>query len=99
MQTVIQAFCWEGDSLREKIVKDKKLEDYSLTVSKQKTTGRNPGWAKLYSTENDRPGVVNIAWHGAAMMLIARVVAKGGNKPDKLVGDFITYLLARHRDE
>jgi hypothetical protein len=30
-------------------------------------------------------------------MLVCRVVTKGASKPDELIGDFISYLFARHR--
>lgn len=97
MQTVIQVVCSSGNSLRESIVKDKRLEKFNLSVSSQKTVGRSPGWAKLYSSDYTVPGAMNITWHPASQMLTARVITKGGNKPDKLIGDFITYLLARHQ--
>ena len=96
MQTVIQVICSPGVSLRDKIVKDKKLEDYNLIVSKQKTAGRNPGWAKLYSSDNAIPGVINLVWHRASLILVGRIVTRGSNTPDKLLGDFVTYLMAQH---
>jgi len=75
-------------------VNDKKLKDYSLQVSRHKMVGRNPGWAKLYS--KDTAGVINLVWHGASMILVGRVITKGTNKPDELMGQFVTYLLGRH---
>jgi hypothetical protein len=97
LQTVIQVICSQGESLRESIVKDRKLEDYSLVVSKQRSVGRNPGWAKVYSNEYGVPGALNLVWHKESMMLIGRVVTRGSSKPDDLIGYFVTYLLARHR--
>ena len=97
MQTVIQVVCSPGESLRERIVKDGKLEDYYLIVSKQRSVGRNPGWAKIYSSDYNTPGALNLVWHKESMMLVGRVITRGASKPDALVGDFITYLMARHR--
>jgi hypothetical protein len=97
LQTVIQVICSEGESLRERIVKDKKLRDYSLVVFKQRSVGRNPGWAKIYSNLYGVPGALNLVWHKESMMLIARIVTRGSSKPDQLIGYFVTYLLARHQ--
>jgi hypothetical protein len=97
LQTVIQVICSDSASLRERIAKDKRLKDYSLVVPKQRIVGRNPGWAKLYSLDEDTPGVINLVWYQASSILIGRAITKGSNKPDKLIGDFITYLLARHQ--
>ena len=96
MQTVIQVICSQGESLRERIVKDRKLEHYSMVVSKQRSVGRNPGWAKIYSSEYGVAGALNLVWHKESMMLIGRVVTRGSSKPDELIGYFVTYLLARH---
>ena len=97
MQTVIQVVCSTGESLREKIVKDAKLEDYYLRVLKQKSVGRSPGWAKISSNETGVAGVLNLEWHKESMLLIGRVITKAGNKPDELIGCFVEYLLSRHR--
>ena len=83
--------------MREKIAQDGKLVDYSLVVPRQKIAGRNPGWAKLYSTDPDTPGVVNLVWYKDSLMLVGRVVTRGGSRPDELIGAFVTYLMARHR--
>ncbi len=96
LQTIIQVICSQGGSVRESIVSDRKLADYSLVVSKQRAVGRNPGWAKIYSTENGVPGVLNVVWHKESLILVGRVVTKGSSKPDDLLGYFVTYLLARH---
>lgn len=95
---MIQVICSQGESLREKIVKDGKLEDYSLVVSKQRSAGRNPGWAKIYSShQKEIPGALNLVWHRESMMLMGRVITRGSSKPEQLIGYFVTYLLARHR--
>jgi hypothetical protein len=73
LQTVIQVST-DGESLRERIAKDAKLEDYSLVVSKQRIAGRNPGWAKLYSLDQNILGVVNLIWYQASSIL--ELVAK-----------------------
>jgi hypothetical protein len=97
LQTVIQVICSNGESLREKIVKDKRLEDYSLLVSKQRSVGRNPGWSKIYSNEYGTPGALNLTWHKESMMLMGRVITKGSSRPDQLISYFVRYLLARHK--
>ena len=96
MQTIIQVICSDGESLREKIVKDGKLEDFYLLVSKQRSVGRNPGWSKIYGTDGTA-GALNLTWHKESMMLMARVITKGSSRPDQLVSYFVRYLLARHR--
>jgi hypothetical protein len=96
MQIVIQVICSSNASLREAIIKDKQLADYRLQVSKQKSVGRNPGWAKIHSTERFH-GAVNVAWDAASKILLCRVVSKEANTPGDLIGDFIAYLLARHK--
>jgi hypothetical protein len=83
MQSVIQVTCYRGGSLREALANDKYLAKYHLAVSRQKTSGRNPGWAKLHSTEPDVHG--------------ARVVTKHKSTPDRITGDFIAYLIRRQR--
>ncbi len=98
MQTVVQVICSGNASLREAIVRDKKnLKKFKLMVSSEKVQGRNPGWAKLHSTDYETPGALNIIWYGASNILIGRVVTRSGNTPDDLIGTFISYLLARYR--
>ncbi len=86
MEVLIRVICAGSGSLREKIVNDKKLEKFNLEVSEKIKPGRNPGWAKLHSTENY--GAVNIHWNGPT---------KRTNKPDNIIGDFLGFLMARHR--
>jgi hypothetical protein len=97
MQIVIQVICTKGSSLREKIVKDRKLADHDLQVSEEKRTDRSRGWAKLHSTEADRRGAINVQWLAATNILLVRVVTRGGNKPNLIIGDFVDYLIARHK--
>ena len=97
MQTIVQVICSGRASLREAIVNDKKLEDYGMKVSSQKTPGRNPGWAKIHSTDDDVPGAINLSWDSNANILSCRIIAKSANKPADLAGILVAYLLARFR--
>ena len=97
MQSVIQVTCYRGRSLREAIIDDKRLEKHGLAISSQKTSGRNPGWAKLHSADPEVPGAINLEWDPATKTLMARVVTKGKNTPDRITGDFIAYLMRRQR--
>lgn len=95
MQTLIQAFC-KGNlsSLRKKIANDVKLEDYNFYVLEQKNNFRSGGWLKLRASGIN--GTLNIEWDAKTKILWTRVVNKGQGKPDKIVGDFVSYLLGRH---
>lgn len=95
MQTLIDAHCSRRHSLRERIAKDRRLEDFSLVVVKELQPGRAPGWLKLRSTSG-RHGAINIQWHSIGV-LRCRVVNRGAGRPDDIVGDFLAYLLACHR--
>ena len=97
MQSIIQITCYRGGSLREAIASDTRLEKYNLTVMRQKTPGRSPGWAKLHSTDPEIRGAINLEWDPATKTLLARIVTKGKNTPDRITGDFIAYLIRRHR--
>lgn len=97
MQTLIQVVCTSGPSLREKIAKDAKLGEYFLKVSEEKRNDRSRGWAKVHSTERDRRGAINLQWLADTNILLARVVTRSGNKPNMIVGDFVDYLIARHK--
>jgi hypothetical protein len=97
MQIVIQVICTKGASLREKIVKDRNIENHLLRVSQEKRPDRSRGWAKLHSTESDRRGAINVQWLSATNILLARVVTRSGNKPNLIIGDFVDYLVARHK--
>ena len=93
MQTVIHVHCSQGASLREKIAKDGRLDDFRLYVVKEQKQGRSPGWLKIRSTESDRRGAINVQWD-ASGVLLCRIVNRGAGKPNSIVGDFIDYLLA-----
>jgi len=97
MQTVIQVYCTRGGSLRERIADDASLNKHLLLVVKELQPGRSPGWMKLRSTETDRHGAINIEWDAGTSILTCRVVTRNRGKPDRIIGDFLEYLLARHR--
>lgn len=96
MQIVVQVICSSNTSLREAIIKDNRLKKYRLQVSKQKSVGRNPGWAKIHSTENFH-GAINITWDASSKILLCRVISKETNTPYNIIGDFVAYLLAHHK--
>lgn len=95
MQTLIQIVSTGTESLREKIINDKKLKDFYLRVAEQKRSGRSKGWAKLHSTDGAE-GAINLEWYKPGRLLLCRVVNKRGGRPNLITGDFIDYLLARH---
>ncbi len=97
MQSVIQVTCYRSGSLREALASDRHLADYHLAVSRQKTSGRNPGWAKVHSTEPGVHGAINLEWDPATKTLMARVVTKGKSTPDRIIGAFVAYLIRRQR--
>jgi hypothetical protein len=94
MQTVIQVLCKGNESLRKAIANDGRLDDYRLRLVHSKRKDRSPGWAKVRSSEGD-PGAINLVWSASSHTLTCRVVTKHGNRPYNIVGDFISYLLAR----
>lgn len=95
MQIIISAICTGGGSLREAIGADERLERFGLRLDKRQTPGRQPGWLKLHSAREAR-GAINVVWDAQAHILTARVITRR-SRPSPIVGDFITYLLARHR--
>ncbi|MGQ0765238.1 MAG: hypothetical protein ACT4OZ_06190 [Gemmatimonadota bacterium] len=92
----MSAICTQGPSLRQAIGDDLTLARYSLVLDRKQTPGREPGWLKLRASDRTR-GVINVVWDAQANILTARVVTKGSHRPSPIVGDFVTYLLARHR--
>jgi hypothetical protein len=44
-----------------------------------------------------RRGSINIQWNAATKVLSSRVVNRGAGKPNLIIGDFVDYLLQRHR--
>lgn len=97
MQTVVQVVCKKGGSLRDAIAKDNRIDQYDLTILREKKPGRRPGWTKVRSTAEGRRGSLNIQWSGSTGVLTCRVVNRGSGKPSLVIGDFIEYLLDRHR--
>ena len=97
MTTVIHVTCFGSGSLREAIVHDARLKKYGLQVSRQKISGRNPGWAKLHAADYEIFGAINLEWDGPTKTLLARVVTRGRGKPDAILGRYVAYLLGRHR--
>ena len=96
MQTVIQVLCKGSASLRDTIANDAKIEDYRLYLVHSRRQHRSPGWAKLRSSEGER-GAINLVWSGSSHTLTCRVVTKSSRNPYNIIGDFVTYLMARHR--
>lgn len=95
MQTLVHVLCSRGPSLRESIATDLKGRPHDLRVIREKQPGRAPGWMKLESSFMAR-GVLNVEWDPSSWVLSARVVTRG-NAPSPIVGDFVNYLLGRHR--
>lgn len=97
MQSIIVVNCnsRRRGSLRDAIASDARLKDFDLSVQRHMKPGRNPGWAKLHSTEGDI-GAINLAWDGSTKSLTARVVTRGHRLPAAIIGLFVEYLLERH---
>jgi hypothetical protein len=83
-------------SLRELIADDLSERDRGdgLEVTSKRTKGRPKGWAKIHKPGS--AGALNMDWDADAKTLVARVVTRGGNKPDELIGSFVAYLLRVH---
>jgi hypothetical protein len=95
MQTPIQVFCkGNQSSLRKKIANDGLLNQYNLYVVEHKNFYRSSGWLKIKGDGTN--GALNIEWDGKTKILWTRVVNKGQGKPNRLAGDFVSYLLGRH---
>jgi hypothetical protein len=92
---VIHVVCKGSNSLRDAICNDPRLEDSQLHLVCHHKQDRPNGWAKLRSTEG-YAGAVNIVWDGTIRTLTGWIVTRNGNKPSKLAGAFIAYLLKRH---
>ena len=95
MQILIHALCSKGESLREAIANDTRLEKHQLLKVREKQAGRAPGWMKLRSATS-AAGVLNIEWYPQSSVLSARVITRGSGRPSPIVGDFVNYLLRRH---
>jgi hypothetical protein len=95
MQIQMQAFGRKPDSLRKIIADDLSSRPHPvLYVQEFKSPERVPGWSKILG--HHLPGAINIKWDAASRMLTARAIAKRGNTPHKLLGEFISYLIERH---
>jgi hypothetical protein len=98
MQAIVQVICSKGPSIRESIVNDDKgLDRFWLKVSGKKNNRRPHGWAKIHSTQPDRYGALNIEWDAGTGILLCRVVNKRKGSPERVLGDFVAYLLRHHR--
>lgn len=97
MQTLVQVVCNPGRSVRDAIANDPKLDALEFEIVLERKAGRAPGWTKLRSRAKGRRGSINIQWNAATKVLACRVVNKGSGKPNLIIGDFVDYLLRRHR--
>jgi hypothetical protein len=93
MQTIVQVIASKGTSLRQRIIKDKRLKPFGLEAVEMKRMGRRDGWSKIRGTD-DLQGAINVQWNGAAKILTCRVVNKLGGKPHSIIGALVDYLLA-----
>lgn len=95
MQIQMQAFAKKSGSLRKVIADDLTNREHdTLYVQRLLDPHRSRGWAKVYG--QGMPGVLNIGWDAGQRMLIVRAIAKKGNRPYRLLGVFMQYLLERH---
>lgn len=97
MQTLVQVVCTPGRSLRDAIAHDPRLATRALEIVAERKAGRSPGWTKLRSIAPGRRGTINLQWNAPTRVLSCRVVNKGTGKPNRIIGDFVDYLLRRHR--
>jgi hypothetical protein len=97
VQTLVQVICTPGPSLRDAIANDPKLDARDFEILLERKAGRFPGWTKLRSRAEGRRGSINLQWNAATRVLSCRVVNKGSGKPNLIIGDFVDYLLQRHR--
>jgi hypothetical protein len=86
-----------GASMRDGIANDPKLDAHNFEIPLERKAGRAPGWTKLRSRAQGRRRPRNIQWGAATKVLSCRVVNKGSDKPRLIIGDFVDYLLQRHR--
>ena len=54
MQTIIQVLPKRTGSLREKIIKDARLQKFDLFVTKEKTMDRSKGWFRAKAGKGTR---------------------------------------------
>jgi hypothetical protein len=94
MQTFILIHCnLNTTSLRTAIfnAKEGDLETCRLKLSDKKK-GKNT-WLNLSSTEPLIKGAIKVTWDGNLKLLTARIVNRSKVIPDKIIGDFITFVL------
>jgi hypothetical protein len=95
MQTVIHVYCSAGRSLRDRVAKDDRhLKKFDLYVESQLNPARRDGWAKI-KTLDDAHGAINVEWDQDALVLVCRVITRGGD-PAPIIGRFVGYLLSHH---
>jgi len=98
MEQLIQVHAKRNKSLREKILADiYGLEKAGFIVRKEKTMGRNPGWAEIIPNDKLVNGTIKISWEPTTEILTCRVSNTGTGKPYPILGDFINYLVERHK--
>jgi len=97
VQTLVQVICTPGLSVRDAIANDPRLDAHEFDIVLERKAGRAPGWTKLRSRAEGRRGSINIQWNAATKVLSCRVVNKGSGRPNLIIGDFVNYLLQRHR--
>lgn len=98
MEQIIQVHAKRNRSLREKILADYQgLDNAGLTVRKEKTKGRNPGWAEIISSDKSVNGTIKISWEPTTEILTCRVSNTGTGIPFPILGNFVNYLIERHK--
>ena len=97
MQVSVLVHCRRGKSLREAVVEHlRHSQTDGLEVVESRRWDRNPGWTKVKSADKKR-GAINLEWSKANRVLECRVVTRGNRLTSPVLGDFITYLMNRHR--
>ena len=98
MEQLIQVHAKRNKSLRDKILADVVgLEKAGLSVRKEKTKGRNPGWAEITSDDKSVNGTIKISWEPTTEILTCRISNMGTGKPYPILGNFINYLMEKHK--
>jgi len=95
MQTIVQAICTPGRSVRDAIARHRRIGAHGLVVSRQKSPVRPHGWTKLHSSRPDVRGAINVEWNADTHILLARVITRGNGDPSAIVADFVEFLMAR----
>jgi hypothetical protein len=96
VQTLVQVICTPGLSVRDAIANDPKLDAHQFEIVLERKAGRAPGWTTLRSRA--RVVAVPSTFNGAPQpspVLPRR--NKGSGRPNLIIGDFVDYLLQRHR--